>query len=88
MPQAGGTGACQGQRRERDWAAGDGRAAEAGWAGPGGAGAPKRARSVRMACTARGSCTAAMTRNRWVCRGVTALQNQCDCPIAEAARST
>jgi len=51
--RAGGTGACQGQRRERDWAAGYGSAAGAGGAGPGGSRAPERARRVRMACTGR-----------------------------------
>jgi len=59
----------QGQHREKDRSAGHGNAAGAGGAGPGGAGAPERARWAKMACTARGSCTVAMTRRRPPQRG-------------------
>jgi len=52
--------------RERE-AAGYVMAAGADGAGPGGAG--PRARWARMACTARGSCTVAMTRSRPPQRG-------------------
>ncbi|OGK77897.1 MAG: hypothetical protein A2X52_03930 [Candidatus Rokubacteria bacterium GWC2_70_16] len=43
--------------------------AERARAGPGGAGAPERARWARMACTTRGSWTVAMTRSRASQRG-------------------
>ena len=43
--------------------------AGAGGAGPGGRGAAERSRWARMVCTARGFCTAAMTRSRPAQRG-------------------